>query len=299
MGCLQLTYEPKFKIVHRTGELMRSHEAKSVQLWLSIDPLAEKYPNASPYNYCLGNPINLVDPDGRAPEPPTNGIPQYIDNSGVYFWDANKKAYEHYKYNDSSRENYSFSGYYKAELAEPTLSTMHEKISEKPSKGDATYIFNGVNGLQGGFTLTPDRPDYDGVITLSEANNWARNGNGEPLYADVSKLDLTRVWIGFDFKDGIESTYVNFAKPGAGAGYGQDPGLVYGTLKVSLLNRNTKEIRIGNDSGRIDVFDFDYQKGRYFRNISTFFGRQAATEFGTSTIQKFEIYGYGTGFGAQ
>lgn len=69
MGALQLTYEPKFKIVHRTGELMRSHEAKVVQLWLSIDPLAEKLPYASPYAFCLNNPINLFDPDGRYPYP--------------------------------------------------------------------------------------------------------------------------------------------------------------------------------------------------------------------------------------
>ena len=34
-------------------------------IWLSVDPLAEKYPNMSPYNYCLNNPLNLVDPDGR------------------------------------------------------------------------------------------------------------------------------------------------------------------------------------------------------------------------------------------
>lgn len=38
-----------------------------VSIWMSVDPLAEKYPNASPYNYCLGNPMNLVDPDGRTP----------------------------------------------------------------------------------------------------------------------------------------------------------------------------------------------------------------------------------------
>lgn len=38
-----------------------------MQIWLSVDPLAEKYPNASPYNYCLNNPINMVDPDGRSP----------------------------------------------------------------------------------------------------------------------------------------------------------------------------------------------------------------------------------------
>jgi hypothetical protein len=67
MGALQLTYEPKFKIVHRSRELIRSHEAKSVQLWLSVDPLAEKFPSWSPYNYCLNNPLRLVDPDGRAP----------------------------------------------------------------------------------------------------------------------------------------------------------------------------------------------------------------------------------------
>jgi len=32
--------------------------------WGSVDPLAEKYPNISPYAYCAGNPVNAVDPDG-------------------------------------------------------------------------------------------------------------------------------------------------------------------------------------------------------------------------------------------
>lgn len=67
MGALQLTYEPKFKIVHRTGELMRSHEAKSVQMWLSVDPLAEEFPDQSPYSFVMNNPLRLVDPDGMAP----------------------------------------------------------------------------------------------------------------------------------------------------------------------------------------------------------------------------------------
>ena len=31
----------------------------------SIDPLAEKYYHLSPYAYCAGDPVNLVDPDGR------------------------------------------------------------------------------------------------------------------------------------------------------------------------------------------------------------------------------------------
>jgi RHS repeat-associated protein len=34
-------------------------------IWLSVDPLAEKYPGWNPYNYCMDNPINMIDPDGR------------------------------------------------------------------------------------------------------------------------------------------------------------------------------------------------------------------------------------------
>ncbi len=33
--------------------------------WLSVDPLADKYPNISPYAYAAWNPIKYVDPDGR------------------------------------------------------------------------------------------------------------------------------------------------------------------------------------------------------------------------------------------
>ena len=33
--------------------------------WLSVDPMADKYPGISPYNYCMWNPIKLIDPVGR------------------------------------------------------------------------------------------------------------------------------------------------------------------------------------------------------------------------------------------
>ena len=33
--------------------------------WHSTDPLAEKYPDVSPYAYCLNNPVNNIDPDGK------------------------------------------------------------------------------------------------------------------------------------------------------------------------------------------------------------------------------------------
>ena len=39
-----------------------------ISIWLSVDPLAEKYPNFNPYAYCYQNPILFTDPDGMAPE---------------------------------------------------------------------------------------------------------------------------------------------------------------------------------------------------------------------------------------
>ena len=37
-----------------------------LSIWLSVDPLADKYPHLSPYAYCADNPVMRIDPDGRA-----------------------------------------------------------------------------------------------------------------------------------------------------------------------------------------------------------------------------------------
>ena len=36
-----------------------------LSIWLSVDPMADKYPSLSPYVYCANNPIKLVDPNGE------------------------------------------------------------------------------------------------------------------------------------------------------------------------------------------------------------------------------------------
>ena len=53
-------YESGF---HYYGE--RYYWSELLTGWLSVDPMADKYPSISPYAYCAWNPVKLVDPDGR------------------------------------------------------------------------------------------------------------------------------------------------------------------------------------------------------------------------------------------
>ena len=54
-------------------------------MWLSIDPMSDKYPSISPYAYCAWNPVKLVDPDGRDvwhPEIFRDGTINYLADKG-------------------------------------------------------------------------------------------------------------------------------------------------------------------------------------------------------------------------
>ena len=43
----------------------RYYDSDVLTGWLSVDPMADKYPSLSPYAYCGWNPVRLVDPDGE------------------------------------------------------------------------------------------------------------------------------------------------------------------------------------------------------------------------------------------
>ena len=44
--------------------------SSDLSVWLSVDPMSDKYPSLSPYVYCANNPVKLVDPDGEEWETP-------------------------------------------------------------------------------------------------------------------------------------------------------------------------------------------------------------------------------------
>ena len=48
--------------------------SSDLSVWLSVDPMSDKYPSLSPYVYCADNPVKLVDPNGEdLDDPPSKG----------------------------------------------------------------------------------------------------------------------------------------------------------------------------------------------------------------------------------
>ena len=78
----------------------RYYNADLLTGWMSVDPMADKYPSISPYNYCAWNPVKLVDSDGRKIK---NAFLQYkdISNDIAYYQQRmisdpeSKKQYEY------------------------------------------------------------------------------------------------------------------------------------------------------------------------------------------------------------
>jgi RHS repeat-associated protein len=51
-----------------------------VSIWLSVDPLQEKYPNVSTYAYTFHNPIKYIDPNGKDP---ITGVIEALTGFGI------------------------------------------------------------------------------------------------------------------------------------------------------------------------------------------------------------------------
>ena len=106
----------------------RMFDVAGVPMWTSVDPLAEKYYNVSPYSYCAGNPVMLVDPDGKSTKVKALEDGTYAVIGG----DVNDKDRNIYVYTQDENGDYSVKGESIGLSATPT--SFYNSDKEDPSQ---------------------------------------------------------------------------------------------------------------------------------------------------------------------
>jgi len=109
--------------------------SSDLSVWLSVDPMAAKYPSTSPYAYCRNNPIRLVDPNGMFDDE-AKAIKLRSRAAKRYGEDRVSDVYNNTI--DGGKANYAFSIY---------------------GKGKTKRSYGGGTNEFGGPVITCDKPD--------------------------------------------------------------------------------------------------------------------------------------------
>jgi len=122
-------------------------------VWLSVDPLAFKYPNETPYSYVGNKPINTIDPWGMDKVEDPNGntgeageYKQTADKKYLYgkgmktkVWDpkaegqGNQAGVKSGAYVDYTGDEIDFGSYGKSDSPSKSMSNIADKIRNTPA----------------------------------------------------------------------------------------------------------------------------------------------------------------------
>ena len=188
---------------------------------MSVDPLCEKYYWISPYAYCLNNPVNAIDPDGRSTwvTQGNNGTYQ------VFNGDLNDKDKNIYVYTKDKDGNYTVRGesigittsitsFYNSDKdngkgnekggwASGSIINSNDKSGDNflgkmfgntPAMFDG-YMANGGNGGKYDFKVTNGTDKAIPGIDVYRGMPVGENANGQTIY--TSARDVGNMAAGF------------------------------------------------------------------------------------------------------
>ena len=101
--------------------------------WLSVDPMSDKYPSISQYNYCVWNPVKLVDPDGRDV--------WKFDTEGNMTEHIENKDYDQFQVVNASGDVFSSKQYDYGTISEHTLGGYGGTVFNVCGKDNAENLF--------------------------------------------------------------------------------------------------------------------------------------------------------------
>jgi RHS repeat-associated protein len=250
--------------------------------WTSIDPLADKFPNQSPYCTMDNNPILKNDPTGMAANP------IYDQETGDFLGTDDKGLKGGAIVMDKSK--------FTQGMKHSDAVNAGSSLDRAPISGEA---YGKIENFQ---KIIPTRPDYDGFVTITEGVDWAKSHVGalqnptpeNTLYIDASKLDFGNTATS-DFTKGINvKTPINLFSAGnvtASAGNATLRATVYalGRVDMQLLDKNTGAVKIINNPAT----DYDWNTGGgIMRNT---FIKTERVRTGLNDSHGFKTYYYGTG----
>ena len=234
------------------------HYDPAISRFTTMVPLVEKYYSTSPYAYCLNNPVKYIDPTGMLASP-------------IYDEYGNLLGTDDKGLQGSAivmRKEYFKQGMSHADALKSNLGS------------DGLIDDNAKMNFQQSYNSLPSRPDYDGKLTLSEANSWYRNGNGQPLFVALNKINLDGILsLGESYVGDIKSVNLLVSSNSI------NDGLVYG--QITLKRYPNHQVRAYSDKYNFEMHSWRNPMN-WGRNIETLIGRKVA---GNGMPYEINIYG--------
>ena len=181
-------YESGF---HYYGSRYYSSE---LSIWNSTDPMADKYPSLTPYNYCANNPVKLIDPNGDSINIPYTKdrslVLKMINSLAKGVFGINKNGYLYLK-NKNGKEGYS--EYYRDKLCDAIESkdNIFIVISQKytTTNSDGTKNIKDVDlDASGGVTQKLAKGNSSLITISGHSYNGLKDSEGMPLRDEAKDI---------------------------------------------------------------------------------------------------------------